>query len=164
MKAAIESDRAVFEAEVSSLRRECSQLRLSANDMSLDEEMGRLREALSASQHANVARQEEASRLRRTLEQLEQARQSDASAASAALAAAEAKLAHVNLNLRTALQQRSDAESATQAAVAECAGLREALSEQQKAAEHAKSETAEKQRELAEVRAQRRNNERICAH
>jgi chromosome segregation ATPase len=153
VKAAIESDRAVFEAEVSSLRRECSQLRSSANDMVLDEEMERLREALTASQHANVARQDEASRLRRTLEQLEQARQSEASTATAALAASEAKLTHANLNLRTALQQRSDAEAATQAAAAECAGLREALIEQQKAAEHAKNETAEKQRELAEVRA-----------
>jgi coiled-coil domain-containing protein 41 len=151
VKAAIESDRAVFEAEVASLRRECGCLRSAAAELSLDEEAQRLRESLAASQHAHAARQDEASRLRGALEQLESVRRGEGKRAVEALAACEAKLSHGALNLRQALQQRAHADAAAQRARAEACGLREALGEQQKLAEHAKSEALEKQRELAEV-------------
>jgi len=162
VKAAIDSDRTLFEAEVSGLHGQLEQLQDCASGLTLDEALLGVSGELAASQLREQELKAEVAALRRSLEACEALRLADGSSAVESLAKCEASLAHAHANLHAEARARSQADALKAAASLEASSLKEAASEKASELEKQRAEMAGREKELveAEKRVQREGERR----
>ena len=129
VKAAIDSDRAVFEAEVASLTGQLREPQDRTSSLSLDESLLEAQASFTQSQLRENQLKAEIDDLRRDLGDSEAARAAEGSKAVELLAAAQADVAGAKADLHAAEQRTLEAQAGAAALKAEAEGLREALSE-----------------------------------
>lgn len=136
VKAAIDSDRAVFEAEVKSLEGQLLEMQDRASSLALDESLLEAQANFTQSQLRENQLKAEIDDLRRALSEIDATRQSEASIATERFAQAQAELANSKADLHGQTQRTLEAQSQAASLKVEVDSLREALAE--KAAEASK--------------------------